>query len=61
MYDRVNLAEMLRRSGFEDPLQRDFRTSAIPDWPEYGLDRDEAGREYLPGSLYMEAARGEEG
>ena len=57
MYDRVSLRVLLEQAGFEDVQVRDFQTSAIPDWDEIGLDRHEDGREYIPGSLYLEAKK----
>lgn len=57
MYDRVNLATLLRDVGFREVRQVDFRMSAVADWPAYGLDTDDAGREYRPGSLYIEATK----
>jgi SAM-dependent methyltransferase len=55
MYDFKNLSALLVRNGFRDPRRMSFDESAIPGWNEYGLDRDEAGGEYKPESLYIEA------
>jgi SAM-dependent methyltransferase len=55
MYDRKNLAALLERAGFTDIQQVSFDASSIPNWNEHGLDRNEAGGEYKPESLYMEA------
>lgn len=57
MYDRANLFELLRCSGFEQPTQQSFDTSSISEWPCSELDLGEAGEEYKPGSLYVEARR----
>lgn len=57
MYDRVNLATLLRGLGYSEVRHVDYRTSAIPDWSGYGLDAEGPGREYRPGSLYMEAIK----
>jgi SAM-dependent methyltransferase len=57
MYDWANLTSLLERSGFETVRRCDHETSRIPDWDTYGLDRDESGSEYKPGSLYVEAGR----
>lgn len=57
MYDRFNLAALLLSCGFIDPVARCFDQSAIDGWDRYGLDRNESGNEYKPGSLYMEATR----
>jgi SAM-dependent methyltransferase len=55
MYDRMNLHDLLERSGFTDVVVQAFDASAIPDWEEYGLDQDPDGSEYIPGSLYVES------
>lgn len=55
MYDRKSLAALLRRTGYTDIQQVSFDTSSIPNWDDHGLDRNETGGEYKPGSLYMEA------
>jgi predicted SAM-dependent methyltransferase len=55
MYDRKNLAALLERAGFTEIQQVSFDVSSIPDWNEHGLDRNAAGGEYKPESLYMEA------
>ncbi len=55
MYDRVSLPAKLVDAGFTDPKVVSFNTSGIDDWPGYLLDQDEAGNEYRPGSLYVEA------
>lgn len=57
MYDRINLSELLARVGYRDPQVLDYATSQIPNWNEYGLDVDESGGQYKPGSLYMEARK----
>lgn len=56
-YDRFNLANLLKGCGFERVEQCDFQTSAIPDWEATRLDVSEAGGEYKPLSLYMEATK----
>jgi SAM-dependent methyltransferase len=57
MYDQVNLAAALTASGFRNPEVVDYCTSRIPRWNDIGLDADEAGLPYKPGSLYMEALK----
>jgi predicted SAM-dependent methyltransferase len=57
MYDRVNLRPLLENAGFRELRIVDFRTSSIPNWNSIGLDRNEHGDEYIPGSLYVEAPR----
>lgn len=57
MYDRFNLAALLLSSGFVGPVVKSYASSTIPDWENIGLDVNENGSEYKPGSLYMEATR----
>jgi SAM-dependent methyltransferase len=57
MYDRVNLAALLIRTGFRDPVVQTHTRSLIPDWDAYGLERNRQGGEYKPDSLYMEARK----
>jgi hypothetical protein len=55
MYDFKNLSQLLERTGYSDIRQVDFNESAIPNWDDFGLDRNEEGGEYKPESLYVEA------
>lgn len=57
MYDRHNLTALLYQMEYQTVQVCDYRNSAIPDWTAYGLDADETGEEYRPGSLYIEARR----
>lgn len=57
MYDAANLTQLLRTSGFSDIRRVTYEESSVPGWSAYGLDLDERGGEYKPGSLYIEAAR----
>ncbi|HJR88675.1 MAG TPA: methyltransferase domain-containing protein [Aeromicrobium sp.] len=57
MWDRVNIAATLGAAGFQEFAVVDYQTSRIPDWPEFGLDRNPDGSEYKPGSLYVECVR----
>ena len=57
MYDRVNLGALLGQLGYREACTVGYADSAIPDWSDYGLDVDDAGCEYRPGSLYMEALK----
>lgn len=57
MYDRINLGALLLQLGYREICTLDYKASAIPDWNDYGLDVDDAGREYRPDSLYMEARK----
>ena len=57
MYDEFNLCGLLRRLGYASPVVQSHARSMISKWPEYALDTDDAGEEYKPGSLYMEATK----
>ena len=56
MYDRFNLKQILEDVGFNGVRVVDYKTSSIPSWDVYGLDRNSDNSEYKPRSLYMEAA-----
>ena len=55
MYDRFNLLSLLRSVGFNNLRYEKYDRSMIHDWHHYGLDLDQSGKEYKPGSLYVEA------
>lgn len=55
MYDRISLKEQLLNAGYVNVCIQDYNTSQIANWNSYGLDINEAGEQYKPGSLYMEA------
>lgn len=57
MYDRINLAELLRHVNFAAPRVLAYNESRIQNWPHYGLEVDDHGEEYKPHSLYMEAEK----
>jgi SAM-dependent methyltransferase len=57
MYDRISLAQLLSSSGFREPQVVSHSRSGIEGWLELGLDVDALGREYKPGSLYMECTK----
>jgi len=57
MYDRYNLNALLFSVGLKKLWIQQYNTSQIPNWNEYGLDLDERGNEYKPGSLYIEAEK----
>lgn len=59
MYDRVNLAELLHRNGFEGVERKPFDQSGIPGWEELGrgLDFDDDRSEHRSHSLYMEGRK----
>jgi hypothetical protein len=56
MHDRVSLQLLLEGCGFVDYTVKDFDESAIPDWPEYDLDR--ASHEFpLEPFIYVECRK----
>jgi hypothetical protein len=57
MYDRVNLTSLLGKVGFREVNIEKYNTSSIANWDSYMLDLDEAGNEYKPRSLYIEAVK----
>jgi SAM-dependent methyltransferase len=57
MYDRISLAVLLRRLGYINVRLMSYDTSDIAGWSQYGLDTNDDGSEYAPGSLYMEASK----
>jgi len=57
MYDEVSLGKLLEGAGFGKIRRRDARSSAIPRFDGYRLDRTEAGVVRKPDSLFMEAER----
>jgi SAM-dependent methyltransferase len=57
MYDRINLGSLLMSLGFRRLQLQDYSSSLIPEWSRYGLDLNELGNEYKPGSLYLEAQK----
>lgn len=57
MYDRFNLAELLKEAGFKNPRSMTPTESQITGWSNYCLDTDADGTVYKPDSLYMEAVK----
>lgn len=57
MYDRISLPLLLQHVGFREPTLETHRTSRIQNFDTYSLDVDEAGEEYKPGSIYVEAVK----
>ncbi|PCJ61028.1 MAG: hypothetical protein COA65_02050 [Rhodospirillaceae bacterium] len=57
MYDECNLKFILRQAGFHGIAIRRFNESNIPDWQSFGLEVDEEGNEYKPGSLYVDCMK----
>jgi len=57
MYDEYSLGALLSNVGFKDIQGTDYSTSRIDGWAQFGLDVNEDGAVYKPGSLYMEAIK----
>ncbi len=57
MYDEINLAEILLKSGFRKVESMDYRHSHIVGWSALGLDLGEDGGAYKPQSIYIEAIK----
>lgn len=57
MYDWVHLRSVLLKVEFSEVHRQVYNTSLIPNWNDYGLDLDDDGNEYKPGSLYVEAIK----
>lgn len=57
MYDRFSLKFLLERVGFRDVAIRTWNDSEIPGWKDMGLETNETGQEYKPGSLYIECRK----
>ncbi len=57
MYDRINLRDKLINIGYQEVHVQNYNSSLLPNWIDYGLDVNEQGHEYRPGSLYIEACK----
>ena len=57
MYDCVNLTVKLNAAGYSAVHIQNHTTSLIDDWPLFGLDTNQDGSVYKPGSLYIEAVK----
>ncbi len=57
MYDRFNLKNLLIKCGYNDVSVQSYNTSQIVSWAAYGLDVNDTGTQYKPGSLYVEARK----
>lgn len=55
MYDRINLAYLLKEVGFRCISFHRYDSSNIPHWNKYALDVDEWSNEYKPESFYVES------
>ena len=57
MYDKFNLACILKEVGFKEIKDKSFNSSEIYNWDKYKLDIDENQNEYKSGSLYIESRK----
>jgi hypothetical protein len=57
MYDRITLPQLLLAAGYEDVTIQNYDRSYVLNWTTFGLDTNERGQEYKPGSLYVEARK----
>jgi SAM-dependent methyltransferase len=57
MYDRISLCSLLGTLGYREINVEEHNKSRIPGWSELGLEIDETGAEYKPGSLYVETKK----
>ncbi|MFZ2448257.1 MAG: glycosyltransferase [Syntrophobacteraceae bacterium] len=55
-FDRISLRDMFRRAGFVDIVRQDCRKSMYAPYESENLDMQD-GREYKPGSLYVEGRK----
>jgi predicted SAM-dependent methyltransferase len=59
MYDRLSLCQLMKKTGFVEVQQKDFKHSDIPHWSKYDLDRSNFADRAIDPSLYMEGAKPE--
>lgn len=57
MYDKPSLTHLLDTLGYKNITYQGYDSSLIPNWNHYGLDQNQQGGEYKPGSLYIEAIK----
>ena len=57
MYDRITLKTILLDLDYRKVHEQEYNTSRITHWTKYELDMDANGKQYKPGSLYMEAIK----
>jgi hypothetical protein len=57
LYDYFSLTLLLRKTGFCDVSRKTYRTSDIPDWNRFDLDRSIYADHAIEPSLYMEAQK----
>jgi len=57
MYDRVSLGVLMRRAGFVQIQQKDFKNSDIPCWNKYDLDCSNFADRAIDPSVYIEGRK----
>ena len=57
MYDRVSLDVLMRRVGFAEIQQKDFKNSDIPCWNKYDLDCSNFADRAIDPSVYIEGRK----
>jgi predicted SAM-dependent methyltransferase len=57
LYDCLWLTLALDKTGFREVSRKTYRTSDIPDWERFDLDRSNFGDHAIEPSLYMEGHR----
>jgi len=57
MYDRLSLSLLLKKAGFVEVQQKDFKHSNIPNWSKYDLDRSNFTDRAIDPSVYIEGAK----
>lgn len=57
LYDHLSLTTLLAETGFEHIVRMTYRTSDIPEWDRFDLDRSTHGDYPIEPSLYVEARK----
>ena len=57
LHDRLSLRICMEKAGFRDYRVTDFRSSGIPGWERFQLDKSRLGDHALEPSLYVEAKK----
>ena len=57
LHDRLSLRLCFEQAGFRDYCVKDFRSSDIPGWDRFQLDKSKAGDHALEPSIYVEARK----
>ncbi|MGB5303885.1 MAG: hypothetical protein WBP17_12100, partial [Gemmatimonadota bacterium] len=57
LYDHLSATTLLAATGFEHVRRQTYKTSDIPDWEKFDLDRSTCGDYPIEPSLYVEARK----